>query len=129
MPWIFSYVGSNFGLILVVTLIVAALGAITCFSRNWKVAVAAVAILAAGFAYMQIDKTAYQRRVAEEASEKLKTMQYRLDATNALYVSYQKLYTADQKELSELKRRASETPPNGSPCLDRDAARRVQSIR
>uniref|UniRef100_E6VL47 Uncharacterized protein n=1 Tax=Rhodopseudomonas palustris (strain DX-1) TaxID=652103 RepID=E6VL47_RHOPX len=129
MLWLPSYIGSNFALILAVTAAVVALGAVAWFAKNWKVAVAALAVLGAGFAYMQIDKNAYQRRVTEEAATKVRTMEDRLRIMNALSKAYTDRYVADQKELSELKRRASETPENSSPCLDRDAARRVQSIR
>jgi apolipoprotein N-acyltransferase len=129
MLWLLSYIGSNFALILVVTLAVAALGAFAWFARNWKAAVAALALLAAGFTYMQIDKSVYQRRVAEEAASKVRVMEDRLRIMSAISKAYTDSYVVDQNALNELKRRASETPPNNAPCLDRDAARRVQSIR
>jgi positive regulator of sigma E activity len=75
--WFLSYWAANFALIIVVTLAVVALGAVAWFAKNWKVAVAAAAVLAAGFAYMQIDKSAYQRRVAEEAAAQVKLLQGR----------------------------------------------------
>jgi len=128
MPWILSYVGSHFALIIATVLAVILLGAVAWFAKNWKVAVAAVAVVVAGLAYQQIDKSAYQRRVAEEAAAQVKTLQGRLNTVNAVNEAYGKRYASDQKELSELRKLARETPANSSPCLDRDAARRVRSI-
>jgi hypothetical protein len=127
--WALSYLGSNFGPIIVCTLTVVALGAIAWFARNWKVAVAAAAVLAAGFAYMHIDKTAYQRRVAEEAAAQVKLLKDRLASIERVNEQYASKVLIDSKTIAELKRKASETPKNDSPCLDADAARRVQSIR
>lgn len=129
MLWLLSYVGSNFSLIIVTTLAVVALGAVAWFAKNWKVAVAAVMALGAGFAYMHIDKAAYQRRVAEEAAAQVKVLQGRLDTIAAINQAYTARYSEDQKQISKLEKEASETPPNSGPCLDRDAARRVRSIR
>jgi apolipoprotein N-acyltransferase len=127
--WFLSYLAAHFGLIIVVTLAVVALGAVAWFAKNWKVAVAAAAVLAAGFAYMQIDKNAYQRRVAEEAAAQVKLLQGRLDTVGAINKAYTDRYLTDQKALSDLKRIARETPKNDAACLPLDAARRVRSIK
>jgi len=127
--WLWSYVSANLALILVVILVVVALGALAWFVRNWKVAVAALAVLAMAFAYQQIDRNAYQRRVAEEAALKVGLMQKRLEALNSLTEAYNARYEADQAELDKLKRLASETPNDNRPCLGIDAARRVRDIR
>ncbi|NGX98718.1 MAG: hypothetical protein G4V63_26980, partial [Candidatus Afipia apatlaquensis] len=82
--WALSYIGANWALILVVALGIIALGAVAWFAKNWKVAVAALLILGAGLAYQHIDKTAYQRRVSEEAAERLAVLQRRLDAVNTI---------------------------------------------
>jgi apolipoprotein N-acyltransferase len=129
MPfWILSYIGSNFGLIIVTVLAVVALGAVAWFAKNWKVAVAAAAVLAAGFAYMQIDKSAYQRRVSEEAAAQVRLLQGRLATLEAVNTQYASKVLTDAKAISELKRKASETPPNSAACLPLDATRRVRSI-
>jgi len=127
--WLWSYVTANFALILVVVLAVVALGALAWFAKNWKLALAALVVLALAFAYQQIDRNAYQRRVSEEAATKVAIIQKRLEALNSLAEAYTARYEADQAELTKLKRIASETPINRSPCLDLNAARRVRDIR
>src|SRR5439155_17309238 len=76
--WALSYLGSNFALIAVVALAVVALGALAWFSANWKLLAAAVLILAAGFAYMHVDKEAYGRRIAEESAAKVGSLEKRI---------------------------------------------------
>lgn len=129
MQWVLSYVGSNFALIAVVVLAVIALGAVAWFAKNWKVAVAAVVILGAGLAYQQIDKNAYQRRVAEEAAEKVKILQGRLDTMNQANQANAERALQDAARISELETQANETPANAGDCLDRDGAGRVRSIQ
>ncbi len=127
--WFLSYVGANWALILVVALAVIALGAVAWFARNWKVAVAALAILAAGFAYQQIDKNAYQRRVAEEAAKQIKTLQDRITTMNKANDENAERAINDAAEIGRLRALAGDTPANDAPCLDRDAAERVFRIR
>lgn len=127
--WFLSYIGSNFALILVVTLAVIAVGAVAWFAKNWKVAVAALVILAAGFAYMQIDKNAYQRRVAEEAAAEVNALKVQIALTNAAAERDAQRAIADAEQISELKRKASDTPANSGECFDVNAADRVRAIR
>lgn len=127
--WFLSYLGANFALIAVVTLAVAALGAIAWFAKNWKVAVAAVAILAGGFAYMQIDKNAYQRRVFEEAQQRVTFLQGRLDTINMASQADADRALADATTNQRLRDLAGQTPANSAACLDSDAAKRVGDIR
>lgn len=133
MLWLLSYVGANWALILVVVLAVAGLGAVAFFAKNWKVAVAALAVLAAGFAYQQIDKNAYQRRVAEEAADKVRALEERLNVLNAANEQDAMRATADAARISELEDKTNAMPPPASPGraggLDRAAARRVSAIR
>lgn len=127
--WLLSYVGANWALILVVVLAVVALGAVAWFAKNWKVAVAAIAVLAAGFAYQQIDKNAYQRRVSEEAAARVKTLEARLDAVNKINQADAERAINDAAEIGRLREMAKATPANGGPCLDIDAAGRVSGIK
>jgi apolipoprotein N-acyltransferase len=129
MQWALSYIGTNVALIVVVALLVIALGAVAWFAKNWKVAVAAVLILAAGLAYQQIDKNAYERRVSEEAAEKVKTLQARIDTMNQINQANAERAIEDATKIAEMERIASETPANAGACLDRDAAGRVRSIK
>ncbi|HDA7126298.1 TPA: hypothetical protein O5T86_001302 [Staphylococcus aureus] len=127
--WFLSYVGANWALILVVALAVIALGAVAWFAKNWKVAVAAIAILAAGFAYQQIDKNAYQRRVSEEAAARVKTLEARLDTLNKANDENTERAINDAAEIGRLREMAKATPANDGPCLDIDAAGRVSGVR
>ncbi|MBR1173905.1 hypothetical protein JQ617_08065 [Bradyrhizobium sp. KB893862 SZCCT0404] len=93
--------------------------------KNWKVvAMAAFVLTASGFLW----KAGYQYRAARDAAAQVKVLQGRLDAEQRATSAYRSQFLKDHAELSELKRRASETPPNSGPCLDRDASRRVRSI-
>ena len=126
--WALSYLGANFALVLVVVLAVVALGAVAWFAKNWKVAVAAACVLAAGLAYQQVDKTAYQRRVAEEAAEQTKVLQARLDALQAVNVADAERALAANARIAEPEALAAQTPANDAPCLPEDAAKRVGDI-
>jgi apolipoprotein N-acyltransferase len=126
--WALSYLGANFALVLVVVLAVVALGAVAWFAKNWKVAVAAVAVLAAGLAYQQVDKTAYQRRVSEEAAAKVAVLQGRLDTLRDVNQADAERALAANARIAELEARAAQTPANDTACLPEDAAKRVGDI-
>lgn len=129
MIWALSYIGANFALIVVVVLAVLALAAVAWFAKNWKVAVAAGLVLMAGLAYQQIDKTAYQRRVAEEAAQRVQVLQGRLDAVAAAGEADAKRAADNAAALEDLRQKASQTPANAAACLPEDAAKRVGDIR
>jgi hypothetical protein len=129
MTWLLSYIGSTWALILAVVIAVVALGAIAWFSRNWKVAVAAVVILGAGLAYQQIDKNAYERRVSEEAAAQVKALQARVALLDMINRSYAEQAAKDADDLSHLREQAGNTPANGGPCLDEGAADRIGRTR
>lgn len=126
--WALSYLGANAALIAVVALAIIALGALAWFAKNWKLAVAAVVILAAGFSYMQIDKNAYQRRVAEEKAEQVRTLQNRIDTLNKANQADAERAIENATEIARLDALAHDTPANSGDCLDIDATRRVRSI-
>lgn len=127
--WALSYLGANFALVLVVVIAVVALGAVAWVAKNWKVAVAAVAVLGAGLAYQQIDKTAYQRRVAEEAAQQVKVLQGRLDTLQAVNRADAERALAANARIVELETKAAQTPANDGACLPEDAAKRVGDIQ
>lgn len=127
--WALSYLGANFALVLVVVLAVVALGAVAWFAKNWKVAVAAACVLAAGLAYQQVDKTAYQRRVSEEAAARVAVLQGRLDTLQAVNTADAERALAANARIAELEVLAAQTPANDASCLPEDAAKRVGDIR
>jgi len=123
-----SYLGANFALVIVVVLAVLALAAIAWFAKNWKVAVVAAAVLAAGLAYQQIDKSAYQRRVSEEAAQQVKVLQGRLNTMQDINAADTARSLADAERIANLELQAMQTPANDAPCLPEDAAKRVGDI-
>lgn len=129
MGWASSYVGSNFALILVVGLAVVALGAVAWFAKNWKVAVAAVVVLGLGLAYQHIDKTAYQRAVAEQAAVKIAILQGRLDAITKVAEADAARAQEDALYIAALEASAGITPPNDGPCLPKEAAERIGAVK
>lgn len=129
MMWLLSYVWANFALIAVVTLAVVGLAVLAFFLKNWKAALAALVILGAGFAYMWIDKTAYQRRVSEEAAEKVLALENHIKKMNDAAEAHDKRAAEDATKIAELEVKANETPANSGACLDIDSARRVRDIK
>lgn len=127
--WALSYIGSNFALILVVVLAVVALGAVAWFAKNWKVAVAALLVLGAGLAYQHIDKTAYQRRVSEEAAAEVATLKGRLATLQKQTAADAERAKADAAYIESLEALAGETPPNNTPAIDKSTANRIGAIK
>lgn len=127
--WALSYIGSNFALILIVVLAVVALGAIAWFAKNWKVAVAALLVLGAGLAYQHIDKTAYQRRVSEEAAAEVATLKGRLATLQKQTAADAERAKADAAYIDSLEALVSETPANDKPALDQSTAGRIGAIK
>ncbi|MGB3042432.1 MAG: hypothetical protein WBB98_04530 [Xanthobacteraceae bacterium] len=126
--WLLSYLGANFALVLVVVLAVVALGAVAWFAKNWKVAVAALVVAAAGLYAQQFDKNGYDRRVAEEVAEKTKVLQGRLDTLRDVNQADAERALAANARIAELEALAAQTPENDAPCLPEDAAKRVGDI-
>ena len=127
--WALSYIGSNFALILVVVLAVVALGAVAWFAKNWKVAVAALLVLGAGLAYQHIDKTAYQRRVSEEAAAEVATLKGRLATLQKQTAADAERAKADAAYIESLEAQAGETPANNTPAIDKSTANRIGAIK
>lgn len=90
--------------------------------KNWKMVLLALAITA-------IFTLGYKLRSAMDAYEQVATLQRRLGTLQVASKLNADKMAVDQKRIFELERLASETPPNAAACLDRDAARRVRSIR
>jgi hypothetical protein len=93
------------------------------------VAIAAVAVLACGLAYQQIDKSAYQRRVSEEAAQQVKVLQTRLETLQTINAADAARSLADAERIANLELQAMQTPANDAPCLPEDAAKRVGDVQ
>jgi len=127
--WALSYLGANFALIIVVVLAVAGCALVWWLTKNLWAAVAALTILAVGFAVQQVDKAAYQRRVSEEAAAKVQVLQGRLDTISKVTAAYAKRAATDADAIATLRDQASNTPANNSPGLPEDSAKRVGDVR
>lgn len=90
--------------------------------KNWKL----IALVAA---VLSIFTLGYKLRSAMDAYEQVETLKRRLGALQITDAVNAKRLAADSKTIAELERKASETPANSGACLDRDAARRVRSVR
>ena len=112
-----------------VVLSVVALAAVAWFARNWKVAVAAIVILAAGLAYQQIDKAAYQRAVNEQKARELRVLQDRINTLSEINRADAKRAAQSEATINALREKASHTPANNSPGLPKDAAERIGDIK
>jgi hypothetical protein len=129
MQWALSYLGANAALVSVTGLSVVALGAIAFFTKNWKAGVAAILVLAAGFAYMQIDKSAFARAQAAQAAKVVATLEGRLATLQHQTKADADRAKVDADYIEALEIAASETPPNAAACLPVDASKRVGAIR
>ena len=129
MTWALSYIGANFALVLVVAFAVLALAAVAWFAKNWKVAVAALAILVAGLAYQQIDHNAYNHAQAEQKAREFRVLQDRLGALLTISAADEQRAKAAEATIDALRSQARDTPANNKPCLPKDAAKRVGGIK
>lgn len=127
--WLMSYLGANFALVVVVVLAVLACGVVYWLTKNLWAIVTALAILAAGFAYQQVDRSAYQRRVSEEAAQQVKVLQGRLNTMQDISAADAARSLADAERIANLELQAMQTPANDAPCLPEDAAKRVGDIQ
>jgi hypothetical protein len=120
--------GANFALVLVVVLAVVALGIAAWVFKNWKIALVAIAVAAAGLYAQQFDKNGYDRRVAEEVAEQTKVLQARLDTLRDVNAADAERALAANARIAELEALAGQTPANDTACLPEDAAKRVGDI-
>lgn len=123
------YLAEHWVLIIATVLLVVALSAGAWFLKNWKLALAAIVITCAGFAYQAIDMAATNRQIAKEHAEQLATLQKRILTIAMVSERDAQQAQADQFKQTQLEQLASETPPNNAPCLDAAAANRVWTVR
>ena len=70
-----------------------------------------------------------ERYDANQAAARAARLEERLDTLNKANAADAAQALADAAELKRLREQASQTPPNGGPCLDKDAAKRIGEIR
>jgi membrane protein implicated in regulation of membrane protease activity len=124
-----SYVGAHWALIVSITLLVIGLGVLAFFLKNWKIAAAAILIVAVAMAFQAYGISEYTRRVNEEAVAQVETLKGRMFTLSKINDEAGKRAVADQDKISKLESDASATPANPTVCLDAAAASRVRRIK
>lgn len=123
------YFMSHWVLVIVVVLAVAGLSAAAWFFKNWKYALAAIALAVAGFMYQGAVMHGINLQIANEAAGKIEILEDRISTLNKANALHNARALEDAKQIEELENVANETPANSSAALDRDAARRVRNVR
>ncbi len=141
--WLASYAGANWSLAIVILLLVGGLALIAFLTRNLWAVVVALGLMAAGFAYVQIDKAAYDRAAAEQLAEKLKAKDEQIRQRDALIEAARQRINVlnaaneldamqaltDADEISKLKAQINETPADATIALKRAATGRLRAFR
>lgn len=70
-----------------------------------------------------------ERYDARQAAARAATLENRLDTLNKANAAEAEQALADAAELKRFREQAAQTPANGGPCLDEDAAKRIGDIR
>lgn len=123
------YIMAHWVLVLIVTLSVIGLGAGAWFLKNWKLALAAIALAVAGFMYQGAVMHGINLQIANEAAGKIEILEDHIATLNKANALHNARALEDAKQIEELESSANETPANSSACLDADAARRVRNIK
>ncbi|WP_296741472.1 hypothetical protein [Mesorhizobium sp.] len=124
-------------------LLVGGLALIAFLTRNLWAVVVALGLMAAGFAYVQIDKAAYDRAAAEQLAEKLKAKDEQIRQRDALIEAARQRINVlnaaneldamqaltDADEISKLKAQINETPADATIALKRAATGRLRAFR
>jgi ABC-type bacteriocin/lantibiotic exporter with double-glycine peptidase domain len=124
-----SFLLTNWQAILALGLLVVILGALAWFLKNWKLAVAAVAIAALYFAGQALWTNGYKTHVAEEVEKQTKALREQINQMNVAAEMDAQRAIDDANKISELETKSNETPANSGACLDIDGARRVRDIK
>jgi hypothetical protein len=123
------YLATHWVLVIVVVLAVVGLGAGAWFLKNWKLALAAIALAVVGFMYQGAVMHGINVQLEKDMAEQLDISNGRLATINTLTLkdAFQAKKDSDANEA--LERLASETPKNDGPCLDAASSHRVWSGR
>lgn len=123
------YITAHWVLVLVAVLTVVALGVAAWVFKNWKLALAAIAVAIFGFMYQGAVMHGINLQIANEAAGKIEVLQDRIATMNKAAALHNARALEDAAQIEKLETQANETPANSSPSLSRDAASRVRSIR
>lgn len=122
------YFASHWMLVIIAVLVVAALGALGFFLKNWKMIVAAIVVAIFGFMYQGAVTSGIKLQMEKDAAAQVELLQGRIDTLNTIAASHALRLKADDEYTDGLEDQASETPKNDTLCLDAAAASRVRAI-
>lgn len=123
------YLISHWVLVLVTVLSVAGLGVAAWVFKNWKMALAAIAVAVFGFMYQGAVMHGINLQIAKQAAEKIEILEGRIDVMNKAAELHAARAMVDAAKIEELENIANETPANNGACLDIDSARRLRNIK
>jgi hypothetical protein len=123
------FLASNWALVVAVVLAIVICGAISWFTKNWKIAAAGVAILAALYGAQHLFTAGVNAEVARQVAREKALLEHRITVANEIADHHMKRAEEDAARIEELGRLAAQTPANTNACLDIDAARRVRGIK
>lgn len=123
------YLAAHWGLVIATVLAVLALGVAAFFLKNWKIAVAAVAVSIAGFVYQGAVMSGIQLQMAKDNVAIVKQLKDRLTTMENVSAADTARAIADNEKITELESRASEVHTDNRIGLDAAAVGRVRSIK
>lgn len=123
------YMASHWALVIAVTLIAVALGAAAFFLKNWKIAVVAVVLVAAGLSFQGAVQHGINLEIAKQVAAQTKVYKDRLETFQTIAAADALRATADKQVIDTLERLSSETPANNRVCFDAATTRRVHAVR
>lgn len=125
---LFVFLSSNWALVLAGVLAIVICGAIAWFTRNWKVAVVGLGILAALYAGQYLFTAGVNAEVARQVARERVALENRIKLANEIADHHIKRAEEDAAKIEELERLAAQTPANPDACLDRDSVGRLRNI-
>lgn len=124
-----AFLKEYWGPLLALAPVIAALGFIAYVSRDWRVAAAAVAIVAVMLYADHLFKQGYNKREAELRAEYTRVLAEREVVRAEAEAEYRRQKAEDDARLAELQRVIDETPPNDQPAVPRSSGGRIRSVR
>lgn len=126
---VLSFLWSYWTLILPALLAAAAFAYVAFILRNWRAALAAIALAASIIAAGVIYKRGYDARTAEVLAAQRSILQARIKTLEEVSARDAERATADAARIAELQKLVDDTPPNTAPGLPQGAAERIGKIR
>lgn len=115
--------------VIVATLAVAGLGYAAFVLKNWRLAAAAAAIVAAWLVTQWFWSAGYKAKADEDLKARTAQLEYRLKLQDKILSDYEEMSKRDDAEIAKLREQVAATPENPTACLPEDAAGRIGEIK